>query len=383
MNCQEIELQLSGYLEKSLDSIRMKSIETHLSTCPFCRAELHTLSDCIRIVADLPKVEPPSGFSQRIMACAREIDLEPRSWQRFLAAFKLTVPVQAAAVVLVSVLAVVLYQKEPQLKDIAFTESSRATPPLEVQEKTTDNRLESVPVTPLQNDSLSRSAKRDIQTARETPSAQPANQARQAAASRLMKDEAVTPQSPPSVESEKATEKASENRIVAPRRATIQAQEVSTGSDSLRPSADALGSGAAVGALSRSPFRAPPFSAGKALSPLSEPNPDFEFVVKRRSSERHDQNQASSNELRKRSEATVGATSAGERSVGAPGTPASQIVEIRWFTVAQQHYDQFRKELAAEALIDSEKSIAAKENDFGLKTQRDLLIKVTILPSER
>lgn len=382
MNCQEIELQLSGYLEKSLDAIRMKNIETHLTSCPFCRAELHTLSDCIRLVADLPILEPPSGFSHRIMAHAREIELEPRPWHRFFAAFKLTVPVQAAAVVLVSLLAVVLYQKEPQVKNIAFTESPRATPPLEIQEKTTLDRMESAPVTP-PKDSLSRSAKRDIQTARETASAQPANQSRQAAASRLMKDEAVTPQSPPSVESEKATEKAGESRIVAPRRATIQAQEVSTGSESLRPSADALGIGAAVGALSRSPFRASPFSAERTLSPLSEPNPDFEFVVKRRSNEKPDKKEAASNDLRKRPEATAGAMNVGERSIASPGTPANQVVEIRWFTVAPQHYEQFKKELAAEAIIDTEKSVAAKENDFGLKTPRELLIKVTILPSER
>ena len=383
MNCQEIELHLSGYLEKSLDAIRMKNIETHLTSCPFCRAELHTLSDCIRLVADLPVLEPPNGFSHRVMAQAREIELEPRPWHRFFNAFRLTMPVQAAAVVLVSLLAVLLYQNEPQVKNIAFTESPRATLPSNIEERTTLDRMESTPVTP-SKDLRSRSAKREMNTARET-APQPAAQARQgaSAASNLMKDEAVTPPSAQSVEPEKAPEKAVESRVVAPRRATIQAQEVSTGSESLRPGADALGIGAAVGALSRSPFRASPFSAERALSPLSEPNPDFEFVVKRRSSERRDQKEASGNDLRKRSEATTGAMSASERSVASPATTANQVVEIRWFTVAPHHYEQFKKELAAEAIIDSEKSVAAKENDFGLKTPRELLIKVTILPSER
>ena len=381
MNCQEIELHLSGYLEKSLDAIRMKSIETHLNTCPFCRAELHTLSDCIRLVADLPILEPPSGFAQGVMAQAREIELEPRPWRRFFAAFKLTAPVQAAAVVLVGVLAVVLYQREPQVKDIAFTKPPQATP-LEVQDKTTLDGMESTPVA-APKDSRSRGARREINTAAKTapPSALQARQA-PSAAGNLMKDEAITPQSPRSIEPEKASEKAVESGIVAPRRATIQAQEVSTG-ESLRSSADALGVGAAVGALSRSPFRASPFSSERALSPLSEPNPDFEFVVKRRSSERREQKQAANNDLRKRSDATAGATSVAEGSVASPGMPANQVVEIRWFTVAQQHYEQFKKELAAEAIIDSERSVAAKENDFGLKTPRELLIKVTILPSER
>jgi hypothetical protein len=63
--------------------------------------------------------------------------------------------------------------------------------------------------------------------------------------------------------------------------------------------------------------------------------------------------------------------------------PASPVVEIRWFTVAPEHYDYFRKDLAAEASIESEKSSAAKEKDLGFKSSRELLIKVTILQPER
>ena len=38
MNCQEAQTQLLEYLESSLDALRMKSIETHLLSCPVCRA---------------------------------------------------------------------------------------------------------------------------------------------------------------------------------------------------------------------------------------------------------------------------------------------------------------------------------------------------------
>lgn len=380
MNCQEIQLQLSGYLEKSLDAIRMKSIETHLSSCPFCRAELHSLSDCIRLVSELPQLETPSGFRERILAQAREIGLEPLPRHRFFAAFKHTVPVQAAAVLLISVLAVVLYQKEPQVKDLGFTEAHRAAIPAEVQEKATlgaETAPSTAPAAP-----SSRSAHREIKRQAES-APRPVIQARQEppAGATSTKDAVVTPQSPPAVEPEKAMERALERPIAAPRRPTIQAQEVSTRSESLRSSADALEIGAAVGALSRAPFRAAPFSA--ALSPLSEPNPDFEFVVKRRASERRDRRETASDDLRKRPEATVEALRAGEHSPASPAPPANQVVEIRWFTVAPQHYEQFKKDLAAEAIIDSQKPVAAKEIDLASKTPRELLIKVTILPAER
>jgi hypothetical protein len=56
---------------------------------------------------------------------------------------------------------------------------------------------------------------------------------------------------------------------------------------------------------------------------------------------------------------------------------------MRWFAVPADRYEQFRKELAAEAHIDSERSVAGMENEFPSKSSRELLIKIIILPSER
>ena len=62
----------------------------------------------------------------------------------------------------------------------------------------------------------------------------------------------------------------------------------------------------------------------------------------------------------------------------------SSITEIRWFTVPAERYDQFRKELAAEAAIESEKKTAIMSNELAAKSTPELLIKVIILtPTER
>jgi hypothetical protein len=78
---------------------------------------------------------------------------------------------------------------------------------------------------------------------------------------------------------------------------------------------------------------------------------------------------------RKRAEADLPASA----SAREPIAQANPVVEIRWFTVAPEHYEYFRKDLAAEANIESEKSTAAKERDAALKSSRELLIKVMIL----
>lgn len=379
MNCQEVQLQLSGYLERSLDVVRMKSIETHLSSCPFCRAEIHALSDCIRQVAELPRVEIPVGFTQRVMAHAREIELEPTAWQRLLAACKLTMPIQAAAMVLIGVLAVLLYQKDPPARNVAFTEmTSEPILPSQVEEKANLPVESNQPIEP----EPSRETKRRSDVG-DRPSQIVAESSAQTAESTAVKDASAAPESPAVAKAERLSEKSLEGRIAAPRRPAIQAQEVSTGSETRRPSGDALGIGAAIGALSRTPFRGSPYSAERALSPLSEPNPDFEFVVRRRAREGIGQIEASGGASeRKRAEGDSPASSASfTREQSTP--PASSVVEIRWFTVAPEHYDYFRKDLAAEARIESEKSSAAKEKDLGFKSSRELLIKVTILQPER
>lgn len=374
MNCQEVQLQLSGYLEKSLDAIRMKSIETHLVSCPSCRAETHGLTDCIRQIADLPILEPPAGFAQRVMAHAREIEIEPRRWQWLFTAFKSTVPIQAAAVVLVAILAVLLYQKDPRFKDPGVTELSAPRVPIQAEPQTSRG-VEKAPIPPAAP-TISQDDEREIGTRSESTPQPAARAPRQVAANALAKNEAPESPSIPSTQSEKP----SEARVDEPRRAPIQAQEVSTGRESSRPRADALG----IGALSRQLFRGGPSNTERTLSPLSEPSADFEFIVRRRPP-RFDQREAASGDaLRKRSEADAAiAAAAAQQAVPAPASPASSIVEIRWFTVAPHHFEQFRQELAAEAAIDSEKAAAPAERDFALKSARELLIKVTILPSER
>jgi len=52
--------------------------------------------------------------------------------------------------------------------------------------------------------------------------------------------------------------------------------------------------------------------------------------------------------------------------------------------VPAERYDQFRKELAAEAAIESEKKTAIMANELAGKSTPELLIKVIILtPTER
>ena len=59
------------------------------------------------------------------------------------------------------------------------------------------------------------------------------------------------------------------------------------------------------------------------------------------------------------------------------------IAEIRFYDVAPEHFEIFKKELATEANIESEPKVSGKEIEAAKQADRQLLVKVTILPVHR
>lgn len=375
MNCEEFHARLSEYLDQSLDAISSKSIEVHLAACPLCRTEAAGLTDCIRQLAALPSVDPPLGFAQRVMAHVSEIEHRPSIRQRLFFPLKIKVPIHATAVVLIGALAFILSQKQEQLRDRREPDAgTSAVTSMQPTEQQSETRPEST---------IAR--ERNVQ---DKISAEPAT--KRAVSPRQFVDQAppekvrapasVNDQKPatPAANLKSDSESSAEIKKEAPRRPAIQAQEVSTGRDVLRPSVDRFGVGAAAGGLSEPSLRAAPLRAERSLSPLGELSADIEFVVRRHPPERRDQLSTFSSDtapsaVAKRSAAPAAATP----SLGSP-------TEIRWFSVQSDLYNSFKKELAAEASIESEKATGFLEKDARQKTARELLIKVIILsPADR
>jgi len=355
MNCHEAQTQLSEYLDGELDPLRNKSVESHLLACPVCRAEADGLADCIRQVAQLPPVDPPPGFAQRVMA--RALEVEPSLWQKIIAPLRFSAPIQASAVVLIAVLAVLIYRNESPLKNDPLAPSMpTAIAP------STDQRNAN----------------------RETPLRAAAPKAKLDTRRLRLAEKPVTPSAPAISASKDTAAQAADKAEVAsavgelkdlPHRAPIQAQEIATGSENVRPDSNPFVFGPAFSA----PFRAGPFAPERMLSPLSEPSADVEFVVRRRESEPKKAAES------RRAEADSRAAGALAKRSSESTTPQpNSLTEVKWFTVPAERYDQFKKELAAEATIDSERPIGSMTNDLSARPNRDLLIKVIVLtPLER
>jgi len=125
MKCEEVQERLSEYIEQVLSQEEKSAFEGHLSTCARCRAESEALAQSIRAVSDLPQVEPPPGFSRKVMARIHE-EQKPSFWSRLFFPLPVKIPIQAVSLLLVCGFAVFVYQKTLQPQRAIMQETFRS-----------------------------------------------------------------------------------------------------------------------------------------------------------------------------------------------------------------------------------------------------------------
>ena len=361
MKCEETGLQLSEFLDRTLDSDYLRNVREHLAGCPRCSEELAGLAECRRLVSSLPLVEPPVGLISRVMADVREAAHRPGILERLFPPVRLKMPLQAAALVLIGILSVYLYQKEDTsnlpLAPIA------PEPVLSVQQGSTRSETVNPPEAPIKN---------PLPNAVSTAPA-------------LAKAPSAPASAAPKESKAGIAERRSDSQAEKLKSAPIPAQGVTTAQESSNFPGDLSGRGLGfpVEALRQPGVRAAPFPAER-LSLLSEPIPDYELVVRRRPPQRADQGtSAGSQDSLQKQSGDIAASKSPEARRLAEGSSRSNNspLEILWFAVPYDKYEQFKKDLAAQAIVESEIPVAIKEKDASFIADRPLSIKVTVLPS--
>ncbi len=368
MNCEEVKAHLIEYLDKTLDTPTTTRVATHLISCAPCGAEAGALGDCMHQVAALPTVDPPLGFAGRVMAHVREIEAKPTVWERLFLLpnnwnkFNLKLPLQAAALVMVGIMGIMLYRSNDQLKRPEPKNTTLATA---VESGNANNK--SIPANTRQTDKKQ----------------EPALEAPVALTKRAEQAPAMKPLSSLSSEQSSSAKSETEARLAETklsRRAPIQVQEASNPGEVGRFSGGAgFAPAMPLGGLRQAAPRSGTMALDRAI-PLGERVADYEFVVRRRPPQRRDllADGMSTDSAAK----SVDADSAARPAAPAPGAPKIEsIAEIRFYNVAPEHFEYFKKELASEAIVEAESKPAAMEKEKELaRFDRQLLIKVTILP---
>ena len=133
MNCQEVKELASDYLDRRLTPSQVVLLEEHVKSCLSCRQELAQLRAIISMTASLGEIETSPDF---IVQVNRKIDGERypgRLWSWFVEPMRIKLPLEAAALLLVSTFAFYLYHRSPELSQDSVALGGKAVEVTEEQ----------------------------------------------------------------------------------------------------------------------------------------------------------------------------------------------------------------------------------------------------------
>jgi hypothetical protein len=355
MNCQEVQAQLSDYVDRSLGDAQVALVHEHLAICSPCREEVESFGEIIREVAALPEIETPLGFTQRVMSHVREIDAQPSFWQRF---FSGKIPAQATALMAVGILAVYLLQTEEPHRQIAPAPAStkmdppkpESTPPTAV-----DAGAPSAPASAPVESSPARAEER-VATSEQARSMQPLES----------RQRAREPASPPLGNAPLAASTAEQ---------TVRRTPIVSGTTIISSTPSQPGNAPAAVAVSSEPD----ITAHRSTGPVIEPFADLELVLRR-----HAAHPAGD---------SIGAMGKTESSQGVaerqtPPRPIDRLMaaipdrtrpQTIWINVPENQYEDFKKELNTMGIIESETRVPLLRDQTTHDGQ--IRVKLTALPA--
>jgi Putative zinc-finger len=115
MDCREIKELSSDYLDGRLGRAQVASFEEHLRGCPNCKQEMEALRITIYLIGSLGEVETSPDFLSQVQ---RKIDKQGKLWPIWAWLFepiKIKVPLELTALILLSIGALHLYYRSPEL----------------------------------------------------------------------------------------------------------------------------------------------------------------------------------------------------------------------------------------------------------------------------
>lgn len=73
MQCEDIHIKISAYMDGEMDSASARRVEHHLSQCPKCREVAADLKNVDALVRGLSKLDASPDFAGRLLETARNL----------------------------------------------------------------------------------------------------------------------------------------------------------------------------------------------------------------------------------------------------------------------------------------------------------------------
>ena len=131
MTCNDIEGKLTAFQEGTLSLEEKNLVEDHLGICPKCTSVLADLEKTAVLLKNLPDVEPPPWFTQKIMAKVREeAEHKDSLLKKLFYPLRVKIPLEAFAALLVVIMGVYIYQSTtPETRTVVQTPQAKTQQP--------------------------------------------------------------------------------------------------------------------------------------------------------------------------------------------------------------------------------------------------------------
>jgi hypothetical protein len=127
MNCREIKEQSSDYLDRRLTPPETALFREHLRSCPDCRGEVEELRKTVALVGSLDEIETRPDFLVQVNNKIDRGGLLRRCGRRLFEPWRIKIPLEAAALLAVTTLALYVYHRPPESAQYSATLSQRTT----------------------------------------------------------------------------------------------------------------------------------------------------------------------------------------------------------------------------------------------------------------
>jgi putative zinc finger protein len=136
VTCRDAREWLSDLLDDALEPDRRRDVEAHLAGCAECRVELDRLRATVTALREVEPARAPAGFVDRVLQRAYPVPWYRRLGARLFLPLSIKLPVEAAAIVVIAGLAMLVWERSPELRSAARREPVMPAAPSTAQTTT-------------------------------------------------------------------------------------------------------------------------------------------------------------------------------------------------------------------------------------------------------
>ncbi|MBI3031820.1 MAG: zf-HC2 domain-containing protein [Candidatus Rokubacteria bacterium] len=116
MNCHEARELFSAKMDDLLTAEQRAALDGHLQGCADCRREWERFRQTVSLLHSVGEARAPAGFATRVMQASRGEPWHRRLIRNVFLPLHVRLPLEVAALLLVSTLAIFLYRQTPEIQ---------------------------------------------------------------------------------------------------------------------------------------------------------------------------------------------------------------------------------------------------------------------------